>query len=449
MDGNENNYHIILNSLKGKIMLARQRAAMAVNNELLTVYWEIGYIILQQQKEEGWGTKVINRLAADLKSEFPEMKGFSVRNLKYMRAFAEAYPQFVQQAAAHLPWGHHQLLLDKTKTSLEREFYIKKTVANGWSRNILLHQIESQLYLRQGSAITNFEHTLPKPQSDLAREILKNPYLFDFLGLTDEIEERELEKALIKHLKKFMLELGRGFAYVGNQYNLKVEGNDYFLDLLFYNYLLHCFVVFELKVGDFKPEFTGKLNFYINTINEQIRGKEDKPTIGVLLCKTPSDTVIQYSLQGIDTPIGISNYEFTKALPKQLEGEMPNVEELEHEILMALKKIAKEIQEAEIRHTQLGLSVEEGAFYEIFAKHTNAVSDVELIKGIVKEITDSIKKNLQIDWFKKIEIRAQIKLSVFRVLRKSGVTEELNDILDEIMEQAVLLYYEEWRGEQS
>ncbi len=279
MSGKETIYYSILNGLKEKIRLARQKAAVAVNNEMLSVYWEIGYTILQQQKEEGWGTKVIDRLAVDLKSEFPDMKGLSIRNFKYMRAFAEAYPQFVQQAAAQiqttgnqriiivqqlaaqLPWGHHQVLLDKVKPQQERAFYIKKSIENGWSRSVLLHQIESQLHLRQGNAITNFEQTLPKAQSDLARETLKNPYLFDFLGVGEEIQERELEKALIQHIKKFMLELGRGFAYVGNQYNLVVENDDYFLDLLFYNYHLHRFIIFELKVGDFKPEFTGKLNF--------------------------------------------------------------------------------------------------------------------------------------------------------------------------------------------
>ena len=359
MAGNENNYHLILNGLKEKIRLARQKAAIAVNNELLLVYWEIGNTILQQQTEEGWGTKVIDRLAVDLKTEFPEMKGLSPRNLKYMRAFAEAYPQFVQrpsaqiqssdnqsvtimqQPAAQLPWGHHQLLLDKIKTANEREFYTQKVVENGWSRNILLQQIESHLHLRQGNAITNFKNTLPKAQSDLARETLKNPYLFDFLGLSDEIHERELEKALIQHMKKFMLELGRGFAYVGNQYNLNVQGDDYFLDLLFYNYHLHCFVVFELKVGDFKPEFTGKLNFYINTIDEQIKGKKDASTIGVLLCKTPNDTVVKYALKGIDTPMGVSEYELTRALPKQLKGEMPTIKELE----MELEKEAIEFKE--------------------------------------------------------------------------------------------------------
>lgn len=352
MAGIEKNYYSILDSLKEKIRLARQKATIAVNTQLLSIYWEIGNTITLHQQQEGWGAKVIDRLAADLKTEFPDFKGLSPRNLRYMKSFAEAWPGFsilqppvaklqgtekhtdtiVQPLVAQIPWAHHIVILNKIKLQKDRLFYIKKTLENGWSKSVLALQIESQLHLRQGKAITNFENTLPKAQSDLARETLKNPYLFDFLGLTDEIQERELEKALTQHIKKFMLELGRGFAYVGNQYNLNVEGDDYFLDLLFYNYHLHCFVVFELKVGDFKPEFTGKLNFYINTINEQIKGQEDAPTIGVLLCKTPNDTVVKFSLQGIDTPMGVAEYEFTNALPKQLRTDMPTIEELEQEI---------------------------------------------------------------------------------------------------------------------
>lgn len=388
MAGNENNYHIILSSLKEKIKLARQKAVIAVNHELLMVYWEIGNIILQQQKEEGWGKKIISRLAKDLKVEFTDMKGLSERNLVYMQTFAGTWPYYpftqplvaqlpdnptktkniipqplaaklhntenegsviVQPLLAQIPWTHHTVILDKVKTEKERIYYIKKTAANGWSKSVLAAQIESQLHLRQGNAITNFAHTLPKAQSDLARETLKNPYLFDFLGLTEDIQERELEKALIQHMKKFMLELGRGFAYVGNQYNLVVEDDDYYLDLLFYNYHLHCFVVFELKVGEFKPEFAGKLNFYINTVNRQIKGTEDKPTIGVLLCKTPNKTVVEYSLKGIDTAMGVSEYELTKALPKQLKGEMPSIKELEQELEKEVEEYKEKINPVDAR----------------------------------------------------------------------------------------------------
>ena len=355
-------YLHIITSLKEKIRQARLKAAVVVNSSLLQVYWEIGNTILEQQKEEGWGAKIINRLSVDLKTEFPDFKGLSVRNLKYMRAFAEAYPQFgqqsaaqiqnqdnqivtiVQQPAAQLPWGHHQVLLDKVKEPGQRLFYIQKAVENGWSRDIMVHQIETGLYERTGKAITNFKTTLPDIQSDLAQQTIKNPYVFDFLSFSEEIKERELEKALIQHLKKFMLELGKGFAYVGNQKNLVVAGDDFFLDLLFYNYHMHCFVVFELKVGEFKPEFAGKLNFYVNTINEQLKGAEDKPTIGVLLCKTPNETVIKYSLQGIDSPIGVADYQFTKALPVALKTEMPTVEELELELEQGYEELKNPAQ---------------------------------------------------------------------------------------------------------
>lgn len=350
MERKELTYLSFFESLKEKIRLAKQKAILAVNKELIQIYWEIGDTILKQQAEQGWGAKVIDKLSADLKNEFPDMKGFSVRNIKYMRAFAAAYPLFmqqpaaqsqsteiqsliiVQQLAAQLTWSHHQVLLDKLKTTGERVFYIKKTIENGWSRNVLGVQIDSQLHLRQGNAITNFEHTLPKTHSDLAKESIKNPYLFDFLSIGENMQERELEAALIQHIKRFMLELGRGFSYVGNQYNLKVEEDDFYLDLLFFNYHLDCFVVFELKVGEFKPEYTGKLNFYINTIDEKIKETRHKPTIGVLLCKTPNETVVKYALRGIATPMGVAEYEFTKALPKQLKGEMPTIEELEKEI---------------------------------------------------------------------------------------------------------------------
>jgi predicted nuclease of restriction endonuclease-like (RecB) superfamily len=382
MAGPDKNYYDILESLKEKIRIGRQKAASLVNTQLLGIYWEIGNTILQQQQKEGWGTKVIDRLTADLKTEFPDMKGLSVRNIKYMRAFAEAYPQFVQPVAAQiqtieghanpivqatpaqlrnvteksqnqfvqgslaqLSWYHHTTLLDKVKNAATRIFYVRKTIENGWSRNMMAHQIESGLHLRQGKAITNFELTLPKPQSDLAKETLKNPYVFDFLGVGEEMQERELEKALVQHIKRFMLELGRGFTYAGNQYNLRVEGDEYFLDLLFFNYHLDCFVVFELKVGEFKPEFAGKLNFYINTIDEQIKLPHHKQTIGVLLCKTPNETVVKYALKGIETPMGVTEYELTNALPKQLKAEMPTIEELEQEMEKEMEILRKPIDE--------------------------------------------------------------------------------------------------------
>ena len=364
----QNNYLNILNSLKEKIRQSRFRAVSSVNLELLKLYWEIGKTIIEQQKTEGWGTKVTNRLAKDLRTEFPDFKGLSERNLVYMQTFASSYPYFaftqatlaelpentkniftqvspaelqssdkqkyllIQGALAQLTWYHHTTLLDKVKDAEARIFYVLKTVENGWSRNIMVRQIESELHKRTGTAITNFKHTLPQLQSDLAQQTLKNPYVFDFLGFGEAIKERELERGLIQHLKKFLLELGKGFAYVGNQKNIVVEDDDYFLDLLFYNYNMHCFVVFELKVGDFKPEFAGKLNFYVNTVNEQYKGENDKRTIGVLLCKTPNETVVRYSLKGIESPIGVADYKLENTLPKQIKSEIPTIEELEAEL---------------------------------------------------------------------------------------------------------------------
>ena len=355
------NYIATLNSLKEKIRQARLRANYTVNTQLLQLYWEIGNVILNQQQKEGWGTKVIGRLAKDLKIEFPDMKGLSLRNLKYMRAFAEAYPVFinrqpsntqlpiagnrqksiVQAPLAQLSWYHHITLLDKVKDPATRLFYIEHAVKNGWSRDVMVWQIDNKLHKRQGKAITNFDHTLPFPQSDLAKETLKNPYLFDFLSIGEEMQEREMEKALVQHIKKFLLELGRGFAYVGNQFNIPLEDDDYFLDLLFYNYHLHSFVVFELKIGKFKPEYAGKLNFYINTVDELIKGNYNKPTLGVLLCKTPNHTTVKFALKGIKTPKGVADYELAKAFPKNLKSSLPTIEELEATLDAEAKKFVR------------------------------------------------------------------------------------------------------------
>lgn len=346
------NYALVVAALKAKIRFARQKALLNINTQLLEVYHAIGQAVLEQRIEEGWGTRVIDNLSADLKREFPDMKGFSVRNIKYMRAFAKAWPGaiFVQQpsaqiqltrnqstlkvqeAIAQIPWGHHQALLDKVKVQEEREFYLIKTIENQWSRSVLVHQIESNLFHRQGKAITNFDRTIIPPQSDLVNEILKSPYNLEFTGLTEHIQERELEKALIAHIQKFLLELGRGFAFVGTQINFVVDGDDYFPDLLFFNYLLNRFVVLELKVDEFKPEYAGKLNFYVTTVDKQLTGPDHKPAVGLLLCKTPNKTVVQYSLTGIDSPIGVSEYELSKAIPEVLKREILSVEELEAEI---------------------------------------------------------------------------------------------------------------------
>jgi len=261
-----------------------------------------------------------------------------------MRKFAETYPdeQIVQQAAAQIPWFHNCVLLDKVKDSNEREWYLRKTIEQGWSRNILVHQIESQLYHRQGKAITNFEQTLPPVQSDLAQQILKDPYKFDFLSLGEEAQERDLEKALLKHIRDFLLELGVGFAFVGSQYHLEVGGEDFYLDLLFYHLHLRCFVVIDLKVGQFKPEFSGKMNFYVSAVDDLLRHPSDQPSIGIILCKTHNQTIVEYALRDLNKPIGVSTYQLRQALPEHLQGSLPTIEQLETELETLSLEIGEE-----------------------------------------------------------------------------------------------------------
>ena len=358
-----------LGEIKAKIRNAQIIAASRVNTELLTLYWDLGKTITEKQSNSKWGDGIIEQLSKDLMREFPDMQGFSATNLKYIRLWYQFYsPAFSQQPIGELgdgskspqvvdligkspqpvdeskkmqeiqksvlliPWGQNREIITKCKDVQEALFYVVATIQNNWTRSVLVHQIESGLYKRQGKAITNFKLTLPAPQSDLANEMLKNPYNLDFLSLGKEVQERDLERALINNLKKFLLELGKGFSYVGNQYNLTVEGDDFFLDLLFFNYHLNCFVVLELKVGDFKPEYAGKLNFYINTVDEKIKEEHHSRTVGILLCKTPNKTVVEYSLRGLDKPLGVSDYQLIKALPEKLKSDLPTVEELELEL---------------------------------------------------------------------------------------------------------------------
>lgn len=328
------NYDSFVQGLKERIRSAQIRAALAVNQELVMLYWQIGRDILERQKAEGWGAKIIDRLATDLKREFPEIKGFSRSNLKYMRAFAEAYPdeEISQQLAGQIPWFHNCLILEKVKDPEQRLWYIKETIANGWSRAVLEMQIESSLYQRQGSAITNFESTLPKQQSDLAQQLLKDPYHFDFLSLGKEVQERDLERALVTHIRDFLLELGAGFSFVGSQYSLAVDGEEYFIDLLFYHLKLRCYVVIDLKMTEFRPEYSGKMNFYVSAVNLLLRHPDDQPTIGIILCKSKSKTVAELSLQGMTQPIGVSTHKIGTEIPTQLQGIMPTVEQLEMEL---------------------------------------------------------------------------------------------------------------------
>ncbi len=327
-------YAELLEDLKARIRQAQVRAALSVNRELVLLYWHIGREILRRQTQEGWGAKVIDRLAEDLRREFPEIKGFSPRNLKYMRAFAEAWPdeQIVQEVLAQITWYHNIALLETVKDPIERLWYAQQTIEHGWSRNVLVHQIESSLYGRQGKAVTNFELTLPAPQSDLARSLLKDPYVFDFLSLGPEAQERELERALLKHLRDFLLELGKGFALVGSQYRLDVGGEEFYIDLLFYQLRLRAFVVIDLKIGEFKPEYAGKMNFYLSAVDDLLRHPDDRPSIGLILCKSQNRLVAEYALRDMSKPMGVATYCLTETLPADLQRHLPSIEELQREL---------------------------------------------------------------------------------------------------------------------
>lgn len=367
-------YRDWLKELKLRVRQAQVKAAVQVNTALLTFYWELGADIVERQKSAKWGSGFLKQLSADLMAEFPDMKGFSYRNIKYIRQWYLFYSEVdmnwaasccpiaqqavaqlpvtraleeVKQPATHLeipskqsqavtklvqiPWWHNVVIISKCKDVTEALYYVNKTIEHNWSRNVLTHQIESGLYAREGKAITNFAETLPAPQSDLAQQLIKDPYNFDFLTLTKEYNERQLEKALTDHITKFLLELGAGFAYVGRQQGLQVGERDFFLDLLFYHTKLHCYVVIELKIGEFEPEYAGKLNFYLKAVDEQLRGDRDEPTIGILLCKSRDKVVVEYALSDIQKPMGVSEYQLTRALPDNLKPSLPSIEELEAE----------------------------------------------------------------------------------------------------------------------
>ncbi len=324
------NYPQLLEDLKTRIQQAQVKAALAVNRELVLLYWQIGNEILGRQQQQGWGAKVIDRLANDLRREFPSMKGLSPRNLKYIRALAETWPQeqMVQAVLAQIPWYHNIALMEKLSTNEQRVWYAQKAVEFGWSRNVLVHHIDSNLYEREGKAITNFAATLPAPQSDLAQQLIKDPYHLDFAGLTQDAKERDLETALVTHIRDFLLELGAGFAFVGNQYPLKVGGEDYYLDLLFYHIPLRCYIIIELKTTAFKPEYSGKMNFYLNVVDDLIKTDDENPSIGIILCKSKNKISVEYALQGIERPIGVT----THNLPQELAEKLPTIEALEQEL---------------------------------------------------------------------------------------------------------------------
>ena len=347
-------YRDWLIDIKQRVQSAQLKAATAVNTALLEFYWTLGADIVEKQKNTAWGSGFLKQLSENLMAEFPDMKGFSKRNLEHIRRWYLFYSKtdiIAKQAASQLggafditkrqppvakltqiPWWHNVVIVQKCDTVEKAMFYVGKTIENNWSRSVLTHQIESDLFARQGQAITNFETTLPAPQSDLAREIIKDPYSFDFLTLTEDYTERELEKGLIDHIANFLMELGAGFAYLGKQVPLQVGERDFFLDLLFYHTHLHCYVVIELKITEFEPEHAGKLNFYIKAVDEQLRKDGDAPTIGILLCKGKDTVVAEYALSDIHKPLGVSEYELTQALPEELKSSLPTIAQIEAEL---------------------------------------------------------------------------------------------------------------------
>lgn len=347
-------YREWLKELKQKVRKAQLKAAVAVNHELLKFYWELGADIVEKQKDSVWGSGFLKQLSHDLMTEFPTIKGFSLANLQYVRRWYLFYVEKINNSGTacstidkmpeplcleklvvqlvNIPWGHNLVIISKCRALEEALFYVRQIIENNWSRNVLVQQIETRLYERKGKAVTNFINTLPAPQSDLAQQMLKDPFNFDFLTLTEDYNERELERGLIRHVTKFLIELGAGFAYMGKQVLLQVGERDFFLDLLFYHTQLHCYVVIELKTGDFEPEFAGKLNFYIKAVDEKFRQDADNDTIGILLCKNKDKLVVEYALSDINKPMGVSEYQLTQALPDNLKSSLPSIEEIEAEL---------------------------------------------------------------------------------------------------------------------
>ncbi|MDL1974199.1 MAG: PDDEXK nuclease domain-containing protein [Deltaproteobacteria bacterium] len=357
-------YSQLLDAVKIRIRQAQVKAMLSANAEMILMYWDIGRIIAERQKNEGWGAGVIPRLSKDIRNELPEVKGFSERNIGYMMRFAREYSmplilqqpvakissevrpesqvlsplhgkdimECLQRLVANIPWGHNILLMQKIKDLPTRVWYMRQAIENGWSRDVLGMMVKSKAHNRQGTAVTNFSAQLPSPQSDMAQQALKDPYIFDFLSLTEPFQERELEAGLVQHLEKFLIELGQGFAFVGRQYHLEISEKDFYIDLLFYQLNLRCFMVIELKKGDFKPEYAGKMNFYCSVVDDKLKHETDKPTIGLVLCQTKDRILAEYALRDLKKPIGISEYELTRALPEELKSSLPSIEDIEKEL---------------------------------------------------------------------------------------------------------------------
>ncbi|MBC6445419.1 MAG: DUF1016 domain-containing protein [Alphaproteobacteria bacterium GM202ARS2] len=327
-------YRQLVADLKSRVQAAQTKAAVSVNRELLLLYWDLGRLITERQVASGWGDGVIKQIATDLSREFPNLKGFSRSNLYNIKQWYKFYlgqSESVQQAVGQIPWGHNVAIIQRVKDPETAFWYVRKTIENGWSRNVLGIQIETQLYERQAGArkIENFDRHLPASQSDLARETLKDPYVFDFLDLGDEAQEREIERKLVEHITQFMLELGKGFAFVGKQYHLEVGDEDFYIDLLFYHLKLHCYVAIELKNGPFRPEYAGKLNFYLKALDECVKSAEDNPSIGLILCKDKNRVIAEWALSDIGKPMGVAEYQLVQALPDDLKSDLPTIDDLE------------------------------------------------------------------------------------------------------------------------
>ena len=342
-------YRALLEDLKVRVRSAQAKAALSVNRTLIDLYWNIGKAIVKRQRDRGWGSAVVERLARDLQREFPGTAGFSPRNIWRMRSFYLAWTgnaemthgvttrnlrQILPQAATELPWFHNVVLIEKLKDPDERLWYARQTVVHGWSRSMLLHWIDSRLYARQGKGVTNFTRTLPPSQSDLALEVMKDPFTFDFLSIRAGAAERDLERGLLEHIRRFLLELGAGFAFVGQQVHLDVGGEDFYLDLLFYHLTLRSYVVIDLKARPFKPEFAGKMNFYLSAVDDRLRHPDDKPSIGLILCKVRSRVIAEYALRDLAKPVGVARYvtKLVESLPAGYRDVLPTTRQLETEL---------------------------------------------------------------------------------------------------------------------
>ncbi|RQW81704.1 MAG: DUF1016 domain-containing protein [Methylococcus sp.] len=334
-------YAELLSEIRERVRAARIRAALAVNSELIRLYWHIGREILSRQEALGWGVGVVSQLADDLRRDFPDMKGLGRTNLLYMRRLARAWPDeaIVQQLVEQLPWGHNIRLLERFTDPAERAWYARAAIEHGWSRAILDYQIDTDLYRRQGRGVTNFERTLPPAQSDLAAALLRDPYNFDFLSLAEDARERDVHRGLLQHLREFLIELGSGFAFVGSQVHLEVAGDDFYVDLLFYHLRLRSYVVIELKTNDFKPEYAGKLNFYLSAVDDLLRHPDDQPSIGLIICRGRKGLIAEYALRDMGKPIGIAGHRLRQGLPERLKGQLPTVEQLESELEGSLGRV--------------------------------------------------------------------------------------------------------------